>query len=172
MVYHKILNTVPCAIQQDLVYPSEIHQLASANPKLPVLPSPTSPPMATMSLFAMSVSLFLYIGGFICAIVWIPYVTDTIRYLSSSDFTQYVNLQLRLCCCRWHYFILFCGQVIFHCIYVPHLFYPFICQRTSRLFLCFGCCEECCYEHMGACIFLNYSFVRVYAWEQDCWIKW
>ena len=34
MVYHRILNIVPCAVQQDLVvYPSYI-QFASANPKL------------------------------------------------------------------------------------------------------------------------------------------
>ena len=25
------------------------------------------------------------------------------------------------CCCKWHYFILLYGWVIFHCIYIPHL---------------------------------------------------
>ena len=30
-------------------------------------------------------------------------------------------------------FMLFNGWVIFHCIYVPHLLYPFICEWTSRL---------------------------------------
>ena len=40
--HHRILNRVPCAIQQDLVvYPSYMYQFASDNPKLPVLPSPT-----------------------------------------------------------------------------------------------------------------------------------
>ena len=33
---------------------------------------------------------------------------------------------------KWHYFILFYGWVIFHCIYVPHLLYPFICWWTLR----------------------------------------
>ena len=35
MVYHRIVNIVPCAIQKDnVVYPFYIHQFASANPKL------------------------------------------------------------------------------------------------------------------------------------------
>ena len=42
LFYQRLLNMVSCAIQQDLVvYPSYIRQFASANPKLPVIPSPT-----------------------------------------------------------------------------------------------------------------------------------
>ena len=33
--------------------------------------------------------------------------------------------------------------VVFYCIYVPHLLYPFICQWTSRLFPCPGYCKYC-----------------------------
>ena len=29
--------------------------------------------------------------------------------------------------CRWHYFILICGRVVFHWIYVLHLPYPSFC---------------------------------------------
>ena len=32
----------------------------------------------------------------------------------------------------------------FHCIYVPQLFYPFICQWTSRLLPCSSYCKQCC----------------------------
>ena len=39
------------------------------------------------------------------------------------------------------YFVLFYGQVVFHCIYVPHLLYLFICRWTFRLFPCLGYCE-------------------------------
>ena len=59
MVYCKILNIVPCAIQQDLVYPSYIEQFASANLKLPILYS--APSLATTSLFSLSMSLFLFL---------------------------------------------------------------------------------------------------------------
>ena len=40
-----------------------------------------------------------------------------------------------------------------HCIYVPQLLYPFICQWTSK----------CCSEHWGICVFFSFGFFRVYA---------
>ena len=62
IIYHilnLILNIVP-AIQEDLVYPSYIYKFASVNPQFPILPSPHLPSaLASMSLFSMSVSLFL-----------------------------------------------------------------------------------------------------------------
>ena len=39
------------------------------------------------------------------------------------------------CCCKWHYFILFDGWVISHCICVPHFIYSFLCQWVFGLFL-------------------------------------
>ena len=43
MVYHKILNIVPCAIEWDLVHPFYIYQFASANPKVLIHPFPPPP---------------------------------------------------------------------------------------------------------------------------------
>ena len=40
------------------------------------------------------------------------------------------------------YFILCYGCVVFHCIYVPHL-YSFICQWTFRPFPCLGYGQQC-----------------------------
>ena len=58
--YYKILNIVPCAIQQALVvYLFYIQQCVSANPKLLIYPSPPFP-LVTISLFSMSVNLFLF----------------------------------------------------------------------------------------------------------------
>ena len=34
---------------------------------------------------------------------------------------QYGTFWVHPCCYKWHYFILFNGWVIFHCIYLPHL---------------------------------------------------
>ena len=42
---------------------------------------------------------------------------------------------------------------MFLCISVPPLLYPLICQWTSRLLPCPGCCKQCCNEHWGVCIF-------------------
>ena len=42
----------------------------------------------------------------------------------------------------------------------------------GQMFPCLGHCKQCYCEHGGACIFLNCSFVWVYAQEQDSWIIW
>ena len=47
-------------------------------------------------------------------------------------------------------------------LYVLGLLCSFISQWTFRLFPCLDHCEQYCYEHKGAYIFLNYSFVWVY----------
>ena len=88
-------------------------------------------------------------------------------FLCLTYFTQYDSLQVRLCCYKWHYFIHFNGSVIFRCIYVPHLLYPFLYQWISRLLSCLGYCKQCCNEHWGACILLDYVFLQVYAQEWD-----
>ena len=43
----------------------------------------------------------------------------------------------------------FNSWVIFHCVFVPQLSYPFICRWTSRLHPCPGYCKQCCNEHWG-----------------------
>ena len=95
-------------------------------------------------------------------------------FLFLTYFTQYDSLQLHPCCCKWHYFIFFLIFMAeqYSIVYIPHLLYPFICRWTFMLFPRLGCCGQCCYEHRGACIFLNYSFVWIYAQEWDCWIIW
>ena len=58
MAYHRILSTVPCAVQGDLViYPCCINQWASADPEPPPPLPLSSSPLATTCL--VSVSLFL-----------------------------------------------------------------------------------------------------------------
>ena len=42
--------------------------------------------------------------------------------------------------------------VIFHCIHVPNLFYPFLCWWTFRLLPCPGYCELFCNEQWYACV--------------------
>ena len=42
-------------------------------------------------------------------------------------------------------FILWLSNIPF--IYVPHLFYPFICSWTFMLLLCLGYCKRCCNEY-------------------------
>ena len=56
--------------------------------------------------------------------------------------------------------IIFYGKVIFHRIYVPHL-YQVICQWTFRLLPCPGYSKQCCSEHWGIYTFSNYGFPGV-----------
>ena len=53
-------------------------------------------------------------------------------FLCLAYFTLH-NFQGHLCCCKWHYLVPFNGWVIFYCVYIPHLLYPFSCQWTFRL---------------------------------------
>ena len=46
-----------------------------------------------------------------------------------------------------------------HCVYVPQLSYPFICQWTSRLLPCPGYCKQCCSEYWGTCVAFNSGFL-------------
>ena len=52
----------------------------------------------------------------------------------------------------------FCSWVIFHCVYVPQLSYPFICQWTSRLLPYPSYCKQCCNEQWGTCISFKFWF--------------
>ena len=53
--------------------------------------------------------------------------------LCLTYFTQYDNLQVHPCCCK--YFILFYGRVIFYCRYMYHIF--FIHSSVNGLLGCF-----------------------------------
>lgn len=70
MVCHRRLNTIPWAVQWDLVYPSCISLFASANPRLPALAHPS--PSATTALLSTSVSLFLF-----CRYVHLCHILDS-----------------------------------------------------------------------------------------------
>ena len=77
-------------------------------------------------------------------------------FLCLTYFTLYDNLQVHSCCCKWHYFILFYGWVIFHCVYVPHLLYAFLCWWTFRLLPCLGYCNTGLHVSFQIMIFSRY----------------
>ena len=68
MVYHRMLNIVPCALQQDLVvYPFFIYYFASTKPKLPIHPFPHHP-LATVLCVWESYMFPQHIDVLICVV--------------------------------------------------------------------------------------------------------
>ena len=63
------------------------------------------------------------------------------------------------------FFDLFYGWVVFHCIYVPHLFYPFIRQRTFRFFPWPWLLWTVLQLRWGCMYLFNYSSVWTFAQE-------
>ena len=85
-------------------------------------------------------------------------------FLFLTYFTLYNRFQVhQICVFSW---------LIFHCIYVPQFLYPFICQWASKFLSCPGDCKQCCGEHWGTCIILNYGLLRIYAQQWKCWVIW
>ena len=87
-------------------------------------------------------------------------------------FTLYNKLQFYLPHYNWFKCVLFNSSVIFHCVYVLQIYYPFICQWTSRLFPCPSYCKQCWDEHWGTRVSFNSGFLGVYAQQWDSWFVW
>ena len=103
---------------------------------IPPPPAPHFPPLVSIHLCSTSVSLFLP-----CKPVHLYHFSRFHIYaliynicFSLSDLLHSIWQSLGLSTSlQWPNFIPFHGWVIFHCIYVPHLLYPFICRWAFRL---------------------------------------
>ena len=81
-------------------------------------------------------------------------------------FTLYNRLQFHPPHYNWFKCILFNGWIIFHCVCVPQLCYPFICWWTSRLLPCPGYYKQCCNEHWGTCETISKVKRQPSEWEK------
>ena len=83
-------------------------------------------------------------------------------------FILYNRLQLHLIRTdlKW---VLFNRWVIFHCVYVPQLSYPFICQWSC---FCVLAVVNSAVMNIGVHMSLNSGFLGVYAQQWDCWVVW
>ena len=66
-------------------------------------------------------------------------------FLFLTYFTLYNRLQFHPPHWNWFKCVLFNSWIIFHCVYVPQLSYPFFCRWTSRLLPC--PCRRCWFDH-------------------------
>ena len=137
-----------------------------------ILNSISLPPLATKSLFLKSVSLLLF-HKFICIICFqILHTRDVIWYSSFSDLLYWVWQSLGPSVAANALFPSFNGWVIFRCIYLPHLLYPFLCQWTFRWLPRLDYCKQCSSEHWGACILSDHVFLQIHAQEWDVRDTW
>ena len=83
---------------------------------------------------------------------------------SLTHFSQGDTLSVHLCRCKWRYFILFSGRVIFHCVYAAHLL-SIPCQRALMLLPCLGSWEQCYSEHWGHVSVRNMVFSTCMPWS-------
>ena len=60
--------------------------------------------------------------------------------------------------------------------FIVHMYHNFFIHSSVDGYLgllpCHNYCKQCCSECWGACVFLNYGFLRVYAQQWDCWVVW
>ena len=141
VLHHKWLDRVPSATQRDPIANPYRRQLsASIYPKFPVLPLLPLPPLATTSLF----TIFSSVQRFICALYWIPDISDIVWYLSYSfwltSLRMRISSSIHVAANGIILFFLWLSSIPL-CVYIPHLPNPITCQWTFGLILCLGCYE-------------------------------
>ena len=72
-------------------------------------------------------------------------------YLSFSLWLSLLSLVPSKTVVAMALFVIFYSWVIFHCVYVPYILYPFIYGWTFSLLPCLGYCTQCYYEHQLLC---------------------
>ena len=114
-------------------------------------PSHLPPTLAIRSRVGVcgSVSV-LPISLFVSSVLHINDIIFVFLYLNYFTWCNYPWVHL---CFLALFHCLFYGWVIFHCIYIPHLLYPFLCQWTFSLLWWLGYCKQHCSEHWSACTF-------------------
>ena len=111
-----ILNVIVCIYQPPVPHPS--HFFA---------PHPWHPQVCSLHPWVC----FCFVGRFICAIFWIPHISDIVWYVSFSFWITSLSTRISRCihvaANGIFVAVVLSSWVVFHCTYVPHLLNPFIC---------------------------------------------
>ena len=154
-------------ISHMVIYMFQCYSLKSSCPLL----LPQSPKICSLYLCLLCCLTYsIVIAIFLNSIHMCWY--NVLVFFFLTYFTLYNRLQFHLPHYNWLKCVLFNSWVIFLCVYVPQLSYPFVRWWTSRLLPCSSYYEQCCNEHWGTHISFNSGFLGVYAQKWDCWVIW
>ena len=149
------------------IYMIQCYSLKSSHPHL----LPQNPKVCSLSLclfycFTYRVIVIIFLEAYICIsmLYWCFSFWLTSLCIRGSSLIHRLRTDSNA--------FFFNSWVIFHCVYVPQLSYPFVCWWMSRLFPCPGYCKQCCNEHWGTRVSFNSGFLSVYAQQWDCWVIW
>ena len=101
----------------------------------------TTPPRAISLLSICESSLFCLLVQFVH---WIPRMSEIIWYVSFFDWLISLSIMIprsNHAVAKVKILFLFYGQVVFHCVYVPWLFYPLIYWWTLGRLPYLGNCK-------------------------------
>ena len=111
------------------------HLLTPTSPSLPQTPPPWQPRVCSLCPWVC----FCFIGSFVLDSTYKWYHMVFV-FLFLTSLSMIISSSIHVAANGIISF-LFCGWVVLHCTYVPHLIYPFICRWTFRLFPCLSYCE-------------------------------
>ena len=138
-----------------IIYMFQCYSLKSSHPRLlPQSPKDCSIRLCLFCCLTYRVIVTIFLNSSIQYTVYSMREHTVLVFFFLTYFTLYNRLQFHLPHYNRFKCILFNGWVIFHCLYVPQLSYPFVCWRTSRLLPCPGNCKQCCDEQWGTRNFL------------------
>ena len=89
--------------------------------------------------FPGSHSSVLFFYEFDCCRSSCKWVHAAFVFLGLAYFTSHNVFKVLPCCSIWHDFLILSSWIIFSCVYIPHLLYPFIYGWTFRLLPHLGC---------------------------------
>ena len=147
---------VPCAVQKGSCCLSILNIVVCVCYSQTSNLSPLFSPLLAISLFPMSVSLFLF-----CKYI---HLYHSLRFHIQAVYFSFSGLlhlvwqslgpSMLLQMALFHsLFVTELYLIVCVCVCVSHLLYAFICRGTFRLLSCPGYCKQCCNEHWGAYIF-------------------
>ena len=155
---HRLLSQIEAENLRGVVVYSQIYLISHSKGKCLDLLSPKSqsfphpPPAIWQPHICFLVPEFLF-----CRKVHWCNLLDSrekgITMVSVLHFQTYFvwneSSSFHLCGCEWHYFLLFYGQEVFHCVYVQPLPNPVICPWIQNVFPCLAIVNSAAWTWWG-----------------------